>query len=119
MIRRIHIELLKLVTVRLGLRPAGVGGRAHRLFSTVEASRAGAGNPVAPLNTSSGLNSVITGGVWGLILATVLGVTMSSGEFRHPTATLTYLATPGRSAGTGSQDVASAAAGAVSASSST
>ena len=34
--------------------------------------------------------------MWGLILAAVLGVTISSGEFRHHTATLTYLAVPGR-----------------------
>ena len=33
---------------------------------------------------------------FGLVLATVLGVTVSSGEFRHGTATSTYLATANR-----------------------
>jgi ABC-type transport system involved in multi-copper enzyme maturation permease subunit len=52
---------------------------------------------------------LITGGVWGLILAAVLGATISSGEFRHNTATLTYLAAPAR----GRVLIAKMAAGAI------
>ena len=65
------------------------------MFSLLEASRAGsAGSAGAagPLDTASGFNAVITGGTWALLLAGVLGMTVSSGEFRHSTATLTYLA---------------------------
>jgi ABC-2 type transport system permease protein len=92
----IRIELLKLRTTRLsyGLLTAAAGLTV--LFSVLEASRARIGGAVAPLYTNSGLTSVITGGVWSLLLAGVLGVTISSGEFRHLTATQTYLASPGR-----------------------
>jgi hypothetical protein len=53
---------------------------------------------VAPLNAASGLDSVITGGTWFLIFAAVLGVTITTGEFRHQTATSAYLAEPRRGA---------------------
>ena len=105
----IRAEWLKLRTTRLsyGLLATAVG--LTGLFTVLEASRAGVGRPVPPLNTASGLNTVITGGVWGLLLAAVLGVTLSSGEFRHRTATMTYLASPHR----GRVLAAKAAAGAL------
>jgi ABC-type transport system involved in multi-copper enzyme maturation permease subunit len=62
----------------------------------LEAVQSGPGKSVAPLSTASGLDSVITGGIWSLVLAAVLGATITSGEFRHSSATLTYLATPNR-----------------------
>ena len=43
----------------------------------------------------------------------MLGVTISSGEFRHQTATLTYLATPNRTRVLAAKAVAAAAGGAV------
>jgi ABC-type transport system involved in multi-copper enzyme maturation permease subunit len=64
--------------------------------TTLEASRAGKPNGPAALTGYAEQTSTITGGVWGLILAAVLGVTISSGELRHHTATLTYLSTPRR-----------------------
>jgi ABC-2 type transport system permease protein len=113
MIRQIRIEALKLVTVRLtyGLLAAGVA--LTGIFSAIEASRAGKVSGVAPLNTYSGLSTIVTGGVWGLILAAVLGVTISSGEFRHQTATLTYLASPNRSRVLAAKMIVAAAGGAV------
>ena len=51
--------------------------------------------------------------MWGLLLGAVLGVTITSGEFRHQTATLTYLATPNRTRVLAAKMVAAAAAGAV------
>ena len=112
MTRLIRVELLKLRTIRLtyGLLATAAGLTA--LFSVLEASRAGSGK-VAPLYTTSGLNAVITGGVWALLMATVLGVTVSSGEFRHCTATLTYLAGPHRSRVLAAKSAAAACAGAV------
>jgi ABC-type transport system involved in multi-copper enzyme maturation permease subunit len=56
---------------------------------------------------------VITGGIWGLLLAAVLGVTVSSGEFRHETATATYLAVPRRNRVLAAKSMAAACAGAV------
>jgi ABC-2 type transport system permease protein len=113
MIRQIRIELLKLVTVRLSYGLLAFAAALTGIFSAIEASRAGKVSGVAPLNTYSGLSTIVTGGVWGLILAAVLGVTISSGEFRHQTATLTYLATPDRTRVLAAKMVAAAAGGAV------
>jgi ABC-2 type transport system permease protein len=113
MIRLIRIELLKLVTVRLSYGLLALAAALTGIFSAIESSRAGTSNGVAPLNTYSGLTAIVTGGVWGLILAAVLGVTVSSGEFRHQTATLTYLATPNRTRVLAAKVVAAAAGGAV------
>jgi ABC-2 type transport system permease protein len=95
--RLVRIELLKLTSTRLtyGLLATSVG--LTLLWTTLEASRAGTPSGPAALTGYAGQASIITGGVWGLILAAVLGVTISSGEFRHHTATLTYLAAPSRS----------------------
>ena len=113
MIRQIRIELLKLVTVRLSYGLLAFTVALTGIFSAIEASRAGTSSGVAPLNTYSGLSSIVTGGVWGLIFAAVLGVTISSGEFRHQTATLTYLATPNRTQVLIATAVAAAASGSV------
>jgi ABC-2 type transport system permease protein len=94
MIRLIRVELLKLRTTRLTYGLLAMAAALTLLFSILEAIRAG--TKVAPLSTAAGLDAVITGGIWVLIFAAVLGVTVSSGEFRHATATSTYLATPRR-----------------------
>jgi len=113
MIRQIRIELLKLVTVRLSYGLLAFAAALTGIFSAISSARAGTANGVAPLNTYAGLSAVVTGGVWGLIFAAVLGVTVSSGEFRHQTATLTYLATPDRTRVLAAKTVAAAAGGAV------
>lgn len=114
MIRLIRIELLKLTTTRLSYGLLATGAGLTALFSALEASRAGKGTSgVAPLYTASGLDSVITGGIWALLLAAILGVTVSSGEFRHQTATSTYLAAPRRTQVLAAKAIAAALAGAV------
>jgi ABC-type transport system involved in multi-copper enzyme maturation permease subunit len=112
MTRLIRVELFKLRTTRLtyGLFAAAAG--LSVLFSILEASRSGT-KAVAPLSTAAGLNSVITGGVLALLFAAVLGVTISSGEFRHATATATYLATPKRGRVLAAKGVAGAVGGAI------
>ncbi len=110
----IRAELLKLRTTRLSYGLLATGAGLTALFSTLEASRAGSTKGgVAPLYTAPGLESVIAGGTWALLLAAILGVTVSSGEFRHSTATLTYLATPHRSRVLAAKAIASACAGVV------
>lgn len=114
MTRLIRVELLKLATTRLtyGLLAVSLGLTA--LWNSLEASRAGtASSGIAPLDTYDGLRSIVTGGVWGLILAAVLGVIVSTGEFRHRTATATYLAVPHRGRVLAAKTVAGAAGGAV------
>jgi ABC-2 type transport system permease protein len=114
MIRLVRVEVLKLRTVRL---PAGLlltAAALTALFAAVEASQAGkAGGRVASLATSSGLSAVTTVTGWSMLLAAVLGVTISSGEFRHATATLTYLAAPHRARVLIAKAAAAAAAGAL------
>jgi ABC-2 type transport system permease protein len=110
MIRLIRVELLKLRTVRAsyGLLAAAIGLTA--LFSIIESERAGT-NEVPPLSTAAGVNNIITGGVWSLMFAAALGATLASGEFRHATATGTYLVTPNRSRVLAAKTVAAAVAG--------
>jgi ABC-2 type transport system permease protein len=108
----IRMELLKLRTTRLsyGLLAAAAGLTLG--FALLEATRAGT-TDVAPLSTAAGLNAVITGGTLALLLAIVLGVTISSGEFRHGTATATYLAVPRRNRVLAAKCVAAGCAGAI------
>jgi len=113
MIRLIRVELLKLRTTRLTYGLLATAAVLTGVFAVIEAARAGSGSGPAPLSTASGLNDVITAGIWALVLATVMGVTVSSGEFRHGTATLTYLATPHRGRVLTAKAVAGACAGAV------
>jgi ABC-2 type transport system permease protein len=108
----VRAELLKLRTTRLtvGLLAAAMGLTV--LFSTLEATRAGT-KSAPPLSTAAGLDSVITGGTLALLFAALLGVTVSSGEFRHATASGTYLATPRRDRVLAAKCVAAACVGAV------
>jgi ABC-2 type transport system permease protein len=115
MIRLIRVELLKIRTTRLSYGLLATGAGLTALFSVIEANSAGGsgGYSPLPLYTLTGFSAVISGGIWALVLAAVLGVTVSTGEFRHHTATLTYLAAPGRSRVLAAKAVAGALAGAV------
>jgi ABC-2 type transport system permease protein len=93
----IRIELVKLRTVRASYCLLAAAAALTALFASLEASRAGNGKSgVAPLSTVSGLSTVTTVTGWAMLFAGILGVMVSSGEFRHASATLTYLATPSR-----------------------
>src|SRR5206468_2300219 len=65
------------------------------------------------LATQTGQSQAITIPAEVLLFATVLGVIVASGEFRHGTATNTYLATPNRVRVLGAKAVAAATVGAV------
>lgn len=115
MIRQIRIELLKLRTTRLSYGLLATGAGITALFAVLEAARAGGrgANTPASLSTADGFSSVISAGIWGLLLATVLGVVVSTGEFRHQTVTLTYLASPNRNRVLAAKVAAGSVAGAV------
>lgn len=114
MIVLVRAELLKLRTMRLtyGLLATAVGLSA--LFSALEAGRAGAvGTGVPPISTVDGLRTVTTVTGFAMLLAAVLGAIVANGEFRHATATFTYLATPRRTRLLGAKAIAAATAGVV------
>ena len=96
--RTLRAELLKLRTARLpwgllavALALAGV----HALL--FDSNAGGTGHTsIESLATYTGQRQAITLPVEVLLFATVLGVIVASGEFRHGTATNTYLAIPNR-----------------------
>jgi len=110
--RLVGIELLKLRTTRLtcGLFFAAIG--LSILFAAMAAARAGA-RSIPPLASAAGLAAVSVVVGYALLLALVLGITVSTGEFRLGTATLTYLATPKRTMVLAAKALAAAVAGAV------
>jgi ABC-2 type transport system permease protein len=114
MTRLVRIEWLKLRTMRMGFGVLATSATLTALFASLEASRAGTGtSAVAPLYTASGLSTVTTVTGWSMIFAAVLGVIIARGEFRHNTATLTYLATPARNRVLFAKAAVGAAAGAI------
>jgi len=96
--RSIRTELLKLRTTRLPLGLLATAAGLTALATILGAARAGGSGHMAPppLDTAAGLTAMLTRNGLGMLMAAVFGVTVSSGEFRHGTATTTYLGTPGR-----------------------
>jgi ABC-2 type transport system permease protein len=98
MTRSIRTELLKLRTIRLPLGLLATAAGLTALVTILGAARAGGSGHMAPppLDTAAGLTAMLTRNGLGMLMAAVFGVTVSSGEFRHGTATTTYLGSPGR-----------------------
>ena len=104
--RLIGTELLKLRTIRLPYGLLAGTAALTALITGLLASRAGTnapegahmglGSSLAPLSTQAGVETIISATRFGLLFATILGVMIAAGEFRHSTATPTYLATPNR-----------------------
>jgi hypothetical protein len=95
----LRAELLKLRTVRVTYGLILTVAALTALFAVIESSVAGQTSgtyAVASLATVAGQGTVTTLTSWSMILAAVLGILVASGEFRHSSATLTYLATPDR-----------------------
>jgi ABC-2 type transport system permease protein len=114
MIVLIRAELLKIRTMRLSYGLLAVAVGLTTLFSVLEATRAGtSGTGVPAISTATGLRTVTTVTGLAMVLAAVLGAIIATGEFRHSTATLTYLATPKRGRVLAAKAVAAAAAGTV------
>ena len=95
MSKLIRIELFKIHTTRLTYGLLATAGGMTALLALLRAGRAGSGH-TQPLSSAGGLTTVLTVVGFALLIAIVFGVTVSSGEFRHGTATSTYLATPQR-----------------------
>ena len=95
MSRLIRVELLKIRTTRLtyGLLATATGLTA--LLTVLRAATAGTGH-TQPIYTATGLTRVLTVIGFAFLISVIFGATVSSGEFRHSTATVTYLAFPNR-----------------------
>jgi ABC-2 type transport system permease protein len=113
MIRAIRAELLKLRTTRLpwGLLAFTIGLTSlHTLL--FDSNAGGTGHTaIASLATHTGQSQAIGIPAEVLLLATVLGVIVASGEFRHRTATNTYLAIPNRAQVLAAKAIAAATLG--------
>jgi hypothetical protein len=94
MTRLLRAELMKVRTVRVSTGLLLTTFAITAFFTSLQARRAG--RRVAPISTHAGLATVTTGTGMAMIFAAVLGVIIATGEFRHSTATTTYLATPNR-----------------------
>jgi ABC-type transport system involved in multi-copper enzyme maturation permease subunit len=99
MTRLIRSEFLKLRTIILPFVLLGGAVVLTAFMASVKAFRAGGIGHMAipPLDTSAGLSAVLTSTNFALLLALVFGAIVATSEFRHGTATATYLASPRRS----------------------
>jgi ABC-2 type transport system permease protein len=115
MIRLVRIELVKLRTTRLPFGLLGAAAGLTALITVLEAARAGSGRrrAIAPLYTAHGLTQVITSTDFATIMALIFGVIVATGEFRHSTATTTYLGVPRRGRVLAAKAVAAAIGGAI------
>src|SRR6266511_2779241 len=91
-----RLEITGASSEQLGVLATAAGLTA--LATILGAARAGGSGHMAPppLDTAAGLTAMLTRNGLGMLMAAVFGVTVSSGEFRHGTATTTYLGIPGR-----------------------
>lgn len=101
--RLVRVEVLKLRTVRTTYGLLVAAALLTALLASVIASKA----------SPSTLSIVVTLTGWAMLFAMVMGVIASSGEFRHSTATFTYLAGPRRSRVLAAKAAAAAVAGAI------
>ena len=114
MIRLIRTELAKLQTMRLTYGLIITAAALTPLFSSLENSKAGSnGSYVPPISSAAGLSRVTTVTGFAMLLAAVLGAIVANGEFRHSSATLTYLATPKRARVLTAKAVAAAGVGSI------
>ncbi len=109
MSRLIRVELVKLRTIRTTYGLLAAAALLTALLAGGKASMADRGGLASPAT----LTSVVTLTGWAMLFAMVMGVIAASGEFRHSTATFTYLAGPRRGQVLGAKAAAAAVVGAI------
>ena len=110
MIRLVHAELTKLRTVRSTTTTVAVGSAIAALIGAANASIAG--DPAAPaLGSAAFVEDVVAVSAVPAVLALLLGVLLSAGEFQHGTITTTFLANPRRGQIVAAKTAAAAVAG--------
>ena len=111
----LRAEFLKLLTTRTAAGLAGLAVAVTALIATLESATAGTGRGMAipSLATPAGLRDALASTGFALIAAAVLGTVITCGEFRHKTATGTYLDQPDRTRVLAARAITTAAAGIV------
>jgi ABC-type transport system involved in multi-copper enzyme maturation permease subunit len=109
----LHAEFLKLRTTRTAAGLVGLALAVTALIAALESATAGTGGGMAipSLATRAGLRDALASTGFALIAAAVLGASITSGEFRHKTATSTYIDQPDRNRVLAAKVIAAAAAG--------
>jgi hypothetical protein len=92
----IRAELLKLRTVRTYYWYALSAVAFVPLAIAIAISNAGASGGSAPLDSAEGIRNVMAAASSGTVIMLLLGILVMAGEFRHNTATSTFLITPDR-----------------------
>ena len=111
----LRAEFLKLATTRLVNAMTSLAIALTALIGVLEAVTAGTGKGMAipSLATPGGLRDNLASTGFALLIAALLGVVITSGEFRLKTATDTYLDQPDRARVLAAKAIAAAVAGAV------
>jgi ABC-2 type transport system permease protein len=97
----VRVELEKLRTIGMPWVLLAASTALTLALALIRAIRSSGGSTNArlatgPLFTAHGLTDVLASPTYAMILAMVLGAAATAGEFRHGTATVTYLAVPAR-----------------------
>ena len=111
----LRAEFLKLATTKTAAGLAGLAAAVTALIAALESATAGTGRGMAipSLATPAGLRDALASTGFALIAAAVLGTVITCGEFRHKTATGTYLDQPDRTRVLAARAITAAAAGIV------
>ena len=107
----IHAELLKLRTTRMiyGLALAALALVPISAISAIVAAGKSGGGPA--LSTTEGIRNVMSASSSGALSVLVIGILIMAGEFRHNTATSTFLISPNRGRVVGAKLATSALVG--------
>jgi len=95
-ITAIRAELFKLRTTRMYYGLLGIAAGLTLLVQIVLSGRSGTSSLIPSLATAAGQRDLVTNTGFALLTAAVFGTIVSSSEFRHKTATDTYLDQPNR-----------------------
>lgn len=108
----IRIELLKLRTTGTPYVLAGSAVALTALNAVLRSSRAG-NHHIPALDTAAGQTTIATLTGFAILMSLTLGATTATGEFRHATATFTYLQFPHRTSVMLAKMITAAVAGAI------
>lgn len=92
----VHAELLKLRTTRMFYGNALAAVALVPLSLAIAIQTAGKEGAGPSLHTTEGIRNVMSAASSGTLVVLIVGILIMAGEFRHNTATSTFLVTPDR-----------------------